>query len=275
MKFKSEKINLVLSLSFCLLAMDIFAVEIPLEKAEKVTNIAYVNIHKVFEAYPETEKARIDLTRMIEEKKSEITGRKEEIAKLKGEIDFFRKQMTAVSPNAKKRQEETRATESSYLQTEPKTDQTGQTPVPPEGSTVLTPAPGSPLNFLFTPPPESTETIKEETPEKPKPLAVSTSAPKILPGIPSPEPQLKDKETLLSQKQADLEAFVGAAEQEIKDLEEGSTMTLLAQIYKTIEEIAKKQEYSVIIDKDNILYGDTAIDITDTVILKMQLKKSK
>lgn len=245
------------------------AIEIPLEAGGKTTNIAYVNMHKIFEAFPETEQARADLTRVIEEKKADITAKKEEIAKLKGEVDFLRRQMSAVIPSTTPKNVQPEEPAEKKLQEQT----TMQAPSPSSGLTSLTLPEGSPLGFIFSPPPKSTETPTETT-ALPG-FKISTSAPSILPGIPSPEPQLKEKEALLSQKEADLEAYVGAAEEEVKQMEEGKTMTLLARIYKALEDIAGKQGYSVIIDKENILYGENAIDITQDVIIKLTLKKLK
>src|SRR6185295_12400092 len=102
----------------------------------------YVNMHKVFEAYPDTEKARVELNQFIAQKKDDITGKKEEIAKLKAEIEFLQKQMTAVKPSATPK---------------PASSEPLAPPAAPESTTALTLPEGSPLKFLFSPP-ESTGT---------------------------------------------------------------------------------------------------------------------
>src|SRR3989338_4559507 len=56
------------------------AMEIPLEGFGKGATVATVNIHKVFEAFPETEKARIELNQLIARKKDDISAKREEIA---------------------------------------------------------------------------------------------------------------------------------------------------------------------------------------------------
>ena len=230
--------------------------EIPLGQAEsQVQKVAYVNMHKIFEAFPGTEKARAELRQQIDEKKAEITARKEEIAKLKGEVDFLRKQMSAVEPG-----KAPKAPPPEEEETQPAPESKG-----PDQVTPLALPPGSPMKFLFSPPQASTDVEKQVKP----PVEISSSAPSILPGIPSPGPQLKDKEADLARKQADLDAFVGAAEADIKRMEEGQTMTIMAQIYKTLQDIAAKEGYSVVIDRENLLYGDKAVDITDQVIWKL------
>ena len=259
---------------FALILSNAFAIEIPLDNFGKSTKVAYVSMHKIFEAFPETEKARIELNRLIDERKAEITAKKEEIALLKGEIAFLRKQMSAVAPSA--------APKTLAPHILPPPDQAAA-PTQAEGGitglTSLTLPPGSPLGFIFTPPAESTATPRETETQVPGRTSslptVSTSAPAILPGIPSPAPQLKEKETVLAQKESEMEIFIGVAEDDVKKMEEGKTMTLFARIYKAMEEIAGKEGYSVIVDKDNILYGENAVDITQAVIWRLSAPGTK
>lgn len=231
------------------------AIEVPLEGFGKGTSVAYVNMHRVFEAFPETEKARIELNQMIAQKKEDISAKKEEIAALRAEIDFLKKQMGAVTPGSA-----------------PKTPpQKLETPKEPGAATSLTLPDGSPLKFLFSPPEKSTSAF--EDPNKINYSTFTKASPEILPGIPSPGPSLMEKEAILSRKQSELEAYIGAAEAEITQMEEGKTMTLMARIYKALEDMANKQGYSVVMDKDHVLYGDPVIDITDQLIQRLSSSK--
>jgi len=230
------------------------AMEIPLEGFGKAAVLAYVDMHKVFETFPETEKARVELNQIIAEKQADITGKKEEISTLKAEIGFLRKQMGAVMPS-----------------TAPKaaveTPERNEEPSLATALTSLTLPEGSPLKFLFSPPAESTSPVQD-----PNKVAYSTfapSSPQILPGIPSPGPSLMEKEAQLSKKESDLEVFIGLAEQEIRNMEEGKNMTVMARIYRTLEDISSRQGYSIVLDKSDILYGESAIDITEQLIQKL------
>src|SRR3989344_4227560 len=135
----------------CLIAVAtarLLAMEIPLEGLGRSAAIAYVNMHKVFEAFPETEKARSELHLIIAEKQQDITAKKEEISTLKAQIEFLKKQMGAVKPS-----------------TAPKT--VSESPKPalaPDSATSLTSLTlpeDSPLKFLFSPPAESTSTARD------------------------------------------------------------------------------------------------------------------
>lgn len=165
------------------------AIEIPLgEEREK---IAYVNLHKLFETYPETEKARAELTKIVQAKKEEITQKKEEIVVLKSEV----------------------------------------------------------------------ETLQRE-------VALSTTSARV-----DLQTKLQEKESALSQAEANLPAFLTMSEEEIQNAEEGKTMALLAHIYKAIEALSKENRYIVVLDKDNILYGSETVDITPKILKLLENMK--
>lgn len=253
----------ILSFGFAFLVFGITnGVEVPLESLDKKSKVAYVNMHKIFEAFPETEQARFELNKEIEEKKLEITEKKEEIAKLKGEIESLLKRTPSVrlSTTSKidlQESSDTAKTPSNITEPSPKT------------LTSLTVPEKSPLRFLFTPPEESTDTVALETSTSSvENLSHSTSP--SLSDVPLLEPQIREKEVILLQKETDLEAFIGAAEEEVRKLEEGKTMTLLARIYKSLEEISVKEGYSIIVEKKDILYGESAVDITESVIWRLK-----
>ncbi len=184
-----KTIFILMSVSLFLMPSRIFSIEIPLE--EEREHIAYINMHKIFETYPETEKARAELIKVINTKKEEITQRKEEIARLKGEIDAV------------------------------------------------------------------TYTIHASS----VPLKVGL------------ENLLKEKETQLSKAQASLPAFLTMSEEEIRNAEEGKTMALLANIYKAVEALSKENKYTLVLDKENILYGTEALDLTPKILQLLENMK--
>lgn len=239
-------------LTVCLLPVRLTAIEIPLEGFGKTTKIAYVNMHKIFESFPETQQARLEMNRVIEEKKADITLKREEIAQLTVEIEFLRKQRAAVMPS-------TAPVETGLDEIE-----VGAVLKEPEPLTVLSLPEDSPLSFMFSPPPETEEEGQEIFFS-----TFSTDVPEILPGVPSPAPKLEEKEILLLQLETDLEAFIGAAEEEVRQIQEGKTMILMARIYRSLEDIASKEGYSIIVDKEQILFGEDTVDITESVIWRL------
>ena len=255
----------IMMLALFITAAPLSAIEIPLAEFGKTTSVAYLDIHRVFEAYPETEKARIALNQLIAQKKDDITAKKEEIAALKTQIEFLKKQMNAVVPSTAPK------TGPAQAPAAPVTPDVKSSTGGPEPLTHLTLPETSPLKFLFTPPEGSTATAEDAG--RVKFSTFSKSAPEILPGIPSPGPSLSEKEIELLKKQSDLEIFIGTAQQEVQQMEEGKTMTVMARIYKALEDISNKEGYAVIVDKENILYGDKTIDITENVIYRLNAMK--
>lgn len=205
------------------------AIEIPLDGMDGKTKIAYVNMHKIFETFSETENARITLYKMIEEKKNLITEKKEEVTKLKGEIEALKKQNS--------------------MQT----------------STVAVQGSTSSIIKIDEAVKKSSESLSTSS----QTLSLSTASVQISTAAKINESLIKEKETLLIRKEGELQTFIGLAEQEIRDIEEGKTMILLAKIYKTIEEIASKYGYSIVIDKEHTLYGENVADITQKVLDKL------
>lgn len=256
------------------LILTLRAIEIPLEGFGKASAIAYVDMHKIFESYPDTEKARVELSKVIEEKKAGISVKKEEIAKLKGEIEYIKGQLAAVEPSTQSiRLDRYKPIRSPGNEPPNPSSDLGSKP-PPPGLTALTLPENSPLNFLFTPPESSTVSpITESSTAAAHYMQYPSSGPQLLPGIPSLKPQLAEKEKVLAQKEQDLALFLGVAEEEVNQLEEGKTMTLMARIYKSLEEIAAKEGYAIILDRTNILYGETGVDITQNVIWRLSSPK--
>ncbi len=226
---RMEKFSFFLASICFLLALKLHAIEIPLDGLDGKTKVATVNMHKIFETFSETEKARIELYKAIEEKRNLITEKKEEVTKLKGEIESLKKQI--------------------FMQT----------------STVSVQSSTPPLI-------KSDETLKKSTDSLTanfKTLSLSTPVVQISTTAKISELFIQEKEALLIRKEGELETFIGLAEQEIRDMEEGKSMVLLAKIYKTIQEIALKYGYSIVIDKEHTVYGEKVADITQKVLDKL------
>ena len=215
------KRNLLILISFVLiLSPRLSAIKIPLEgEREKV---AYVNMQSIFEAYPQSQKARAELTKLVTSKKGEVTQRKEEIAQLRGEIASYHMQLDSF-----------KMTPSTRAWTTP-------------GISISTPT----------------------TPSTAYALNTSTSSKKL-----SLEFLIKEKEASLAQKETELPDFLTHSQLEIQNMEEGKTIALLASIYNAIEKLCLEGGYTIVLEKEHILYGGTIVDLTPK-ILKI-LEKSK
>ena len=74
--------------------------------------------------------------------------------------------------------------------------------------------------------------------------------------------EIDDKTTLFKKKAEN-------AQQEMAIKEREFTNSIIKSIQTVITEIAKQENYNLILEKDSILYGDNVVDLTDKVIEKL------
>ncbi|MBI4802312.1 MAG: OmpH family outer membrane protein [Elusimicrobia bacterium] len=94
-------------------------------------------------------------------------------------------------------------------------------------------------------------------------FSISTSAPEIDAAINAREAELKDKED-------SLKLFQRQAEVELLGYESHKSELILGRIYLALKELAVKEEVSVIVDKRSILFGHSAVDLTDKLLKKLE-----
>lgn len=74
----------------------------------------------------------------------------------------------------------------------------------------------------------------------------------------------------MAQNEKDLAALKEKMASELASLEKFCVMNILERIYKVLEQIAKEEELTLIIDKNYILYGPAGYDITHKVIERLK-----
>lgn len=77
----------------------------------------------------------------------------------------------------------------------------------------------------------------------------------------------KKKEALLEYKRK--------AETELTKSEAEFTKGIMEKVYDIVEKIAKNRKIDIVLDKASVLYGDATLDITDTVMDKLNENSSK
>jgi Skp family chaperone for outer membrane proteins len=227
-----------------------FAIEVSLEenKFEK-GSIGYVDMHVLFKLFPETQKAKLsfeDAMHQTEEqvnlRRAELIGLRAELARLEAEKSFAQKASSAPlvdisSPEIKGR------------------------------PNLITPPniPGAGTEFAAIAGSSSTPNI---------PLSVASSTAAAVDPMTAKIQQLDrsiaDKSKILETKEADFKTFEDQAEKSLLDLESRKTEILLGRIYGTIQDVAKSEGVSVVVDKSQILFGHQAVDLTDKVLKKLK-----
>jgi len=94
-------------------------------------------------------------------------------------------------------------------------------------------------------------------------FSVSTSVPEI-------DAAITSKETDLKQKEDDLKLYQRQVESELLEFESHRSEILLGRIYLALKELAVKEGVSVVMDKRNILFGHSAVDLTDKLLKQME-----
>ncbi len=94
-------------------------------------------------------------------------------------------------------------------------------------------------------------------------FSISTSVPEI-------DTAIERKGTELAAREDELRQSQRQAERELLEYESRKGELLLGRIYTALKELAVKEEVSVIVDKRNILFGQTAVDLTGKLLKKLE-----
>lgn len=108
------------------------------------------------------------------------------------------------------------------------------------------------------------------TPQDPVTAAPVIETPSMAP-VPETPLQLMDKriaerEAEIKRKETEYKQHRAGAEKNLLDLEARRSEILLGKIYRAVQEVARKEGVSVVVDKTAILYGHGAVDITEKVL---------
>ena len=75
---------------------------------------------------------------------------------------------------------------------------------------------------------------------------------------------------LTATEAADFKEFQSSTEKSLLDLESRKSEILLGKIHKAVQEVARKEGVSVVVDKGSILYGHNAVDLTEKVLRQLK-----
>ncbi|MBI5625279.1 MAG: OmpH family outer membrane protein [Elusimicrobia bacterium] len=237
-------------LSFLALAMVLkdpaCAMELSLEENRAQRGSAgYVDMARVFKLFPETARAKESFADAVRQAEEGVNIRKAELIRLRAELGSLKAQRENLALAV--------AAESPAQQAPP--------PPSTAAATAQLTLPGSSVTVAVT--------------------ALSTSAP---PGaapadVPSQpvlsanaqaladlDARISKKAGELSLKEEESRNLQSAAERGLLDLESRKTEILLGKIHRAIMDVARREGISVVVDKNSILYGHEAVDLTEKVI---------
>ena len=254
------------NLLWAVLAAAIFAgrvgaVEVSLEENKVAKgSVGFVDMRLLFKLFPETQRAKQsfeEAVRQSEEqinlRRAELIGLRGEISRLKAERDFAVRSSSAPLVNLAPGAPANPAVAPNIP---------GMAEVAPSSSTSRPASRSGPAGVSPGPPPASVAVSSAAAP--------STSASALTAHIADLDRTIADKSKALETKEADFKAFESQAEKSLLDLEGRKTEVLLGRIYSAIQDVAKNEGLSIVVDKSQILFGHKAVDLTDKVIQKLK-----
>lgn len=233
--------------------------------------IGYVDIDRVFKDYSGTAGAREDFLAEIKKKEDALNAKKAAIFTLKAEMAKLRQErefaLTLPSLLETQRSVEAAAAETraaaaalAAASTQPVTAATGTA-----AGAEIVPSTAAPAA-----PPETLPGMGgidmpgvAKVPVSHFKFSVSTSVPEI-------DAALQKKEAEVVTREAELRQAQRQAERELLEYESRKGELLLGRIYVALRELAIKEEVSVVVDKRNILYGQSAVDLTPKLLKKLE-----
>jgi len=230
MRFGNFCLSILFTTFLLTLSYPLFNIEIP-TKDITVIRIGVVDMNKVLNEYPLTQKLQQDIDNFKQNKMAEIVS-------IEKEIEELMKQKLVIN------------TEIEQLKT-----QLAQIGVSATTSTIISSESISSTEFIqssttVVAQSEQVEQIKKNIEDKQKNLQQI-------------EQEINTKKQIVKQKQTEIES-------EIEKMKQKTEAEIYAELYKIIKQIAQQEGLNVVIDKSGILYGEPEIDITDKVLKKIK-----
>jgi len=245
-----KSIRLTLPFMLCFLAAS-HAMEIPLDGRAQSTengaaaaeNFAYIDIERIFAEHPMT-------ARFKEEFQHELDKRKTELQIMENEIAAQQRIVVSTGTEITKTRIQIELLKNMSLPAPAVTASTDT------ATSTLQPSSAPAVQNIVTP---------------------STTPAQIPADIAALENELREKEAGLetikqgiTKKQEAVAQKIKQNKEELLSIEEKQTQKVLSDIYHLLDIIAKEERLSIIIDKNNVLYGQAGQDITEKVSERLQ-----
>ncbi|OGS22632.1 MAG: hypothetical protein A2252_03370 [Elusimicrobia bacterium RIFOXYA2_FULL_39_19] len=269
--------NILFLIMFTVFVSGVNAIEIPLQGIGGMS-MGYVDMNKLFEYYPPVKTAKQDYEKLKNDKKLEFE-------KLATDIEILKSSATESETQLKQLKQELIAAKNRVVYMEQQkqrqllenstTTFTENVPVQVSSQT-LTNETTVAINDmpLTTPPPPATTYLP---PPPPPPSSIQSQ--ENVPNIEDIQRRISEKETEIAlikdavlKKQQENTSLKKKSDKALKDYEKNRTMALIGELYKIIEELAKEEDISIVIEKSNILYGTGGTDLTDKVLERLRGK---
>ncbi|MBI3551195.1 MAG: OmpH family outer membrane protein [Elusimicrobia bacterium] len=260
-----------------------FAIELELqENREQRGNIGYVDMQKVYKAYPETIRAKENFEELVRQAEEQINLRKAEALRLRNELsqlkierDFVARTPIVISTAPAETPKAPPAKTGAPIATLPGLDRPVSTASAgpfvemKKSEPLVINIPGVSTAPIVVQPPAAVEAQKSSAAAAPAAVATGT-APAISPALAELDAKIALKAKALADKENDYKDYQAAQEKNLLDLESRRSEILLGKISKAIQDVAHQEGISVVVDKSTIVFGHGAVDLTDKVLKRLQ-----
>ena len=242
-----KKFVLLLAVCALLPAGRAAAIELSLEenRAEAGT-IGYVDMERVFKAHPETNRAKDEFVLLIKDKKDIVALKRNELAAIKARLARLKDNVCDISAREALAGPQLPAQQAAAI---------------PAVSTVTAVAVSSSVAAA--------------------PLANAATAqaalPSAAPVLPSEKEILVNMQAAIAvldkdvaDREEELVNYKKRSEKELVELEGKRSEMILGKIYIVLRQLAAEENLSVVVDKKTILYGYTAVDLTDKLLERLK-----
>ena len=115
--------------------------------------------------------------------------------------------------------------------------------------------------------PPAAPPLPAAAPEAPAaPVVTMSTAPAQNPALVELDAKIAVKTKELATKELEYKTEQASSEKNLLELESRRTEMLLGKIHRAVQEIARKEGVSVVVDKSSILFGHDAVDLTEKVM---------
>ncbi len=285
------------------------AIEISLEENKAGQGkLGYVDMRRVFNAFPETMHAKESFDEIVEATEEKINLKRAEILRMRNSIDELRIERDFIVKKMPMRAGGRRGPPPRPAPPAVSTG-TARAPAPavggrgPSGASLpglgvssataraaaASAVAGSSAAVEAPPPAASIAVSSAPGRWPPPPASVAVSSPSARAGVvkePAPagappgdpalakiDQELQAKTLELARMEADFKETESKAEENLLKLEKRKTEIILGNIYKILREVARENDVTVVVDSKQILYGYKGVDLTDKLIRRLRKKK--
>lgn len=255
-------------LALVFLAPPARAIELSLEenRAER-GSVGFVDIQRLFSASPDAARAKESFEELVRQAEERVNLKKAEALKTRLEIEGLKIERDSLAKSTPTLPAPAPAPEPARAPSPEK--QSAKTLMLP-GMTPLESAPGAPPE-ASTAPTQAAAPVVVSTPSVPAPWSAPTlTAPDISRRLMELDGRIVGLQADLDRKEAELKRERQDADKGLIDVEGRKTDQVLARLYRAVNEVARKEGVSVVVDKTAILYGHPAVDLTGKVLAHLK-----